>query len=377
MNKIIVFALCVFLQTQWVFAQKNKKAKNLKNETTEQSATQKLAQFKLEEKEYDFGVVNENGGLLVHEFMIKNVGEVPLMLLDIQPECGCTRTEYTSQPIAPGAVGTIKAVYNPAGRPGVFRKSITVFTNSAEKKTQVFLKGNVAPARYEFGSTYTFQYGFLAINNNTFEFKVTNTQSDSTYLRMYNLSNKTIKITRIETPTNVEITGPYFEMRPNTDIELKIKYRPKNVNEFGDFNQEARIYTNDDSLPLKLIYINSNVKENFSYLTPKELKKAPKFTIDKVMHDFGNIGYKDSSITYFTIVNKGKSNLVIRKVKPSCNCVNVELETMVIKPKQKVKMKIDYTSFNVVGLDIRGVKLITNDPNMPEVNLTVRANIVR
>jgi hypothetical protein len=95
------------------------------------------------------------------------------------------------------------------------------------------------------------------------------------------------------------------------------------------------------------------------------------------MHDFGNIGYKDSSITYFTIVNKGKSNLVIRKVKPSCNCVNVELETMVIKPKQKVKMKIDYTSFNVVGLDIRGVKLITNDPNMPEVNLTVRANIVR
>ena len=160
-------------------------------------------------------------------------------------------------------------------------------------------------------------------------------------------------------------------------IELKIKYRPKNMSELGDFSQEAKIYTNDDSLPVKLIYINSKVKEDFSYLTPKELKKAPKFTIDKLVHDFGEIGYRDSSITYFNLTNKGKKDLVIRKIKRSCNCVNVEIETMVIKPKQKVKMKVDYTSFNTVGLDIRGITLFTNDPQNSEVNLTIRANIVR
>jgi hypothetical protein len=40
-------------------------------------------------------------------------------------------------------------------------------------------------------------------------------------------------------------------------------------------------------------------------------------------------------------------------------------------------MKVDYTSFNVVGLDIRGIKLITNDPNNREVNISISANIVR
>ena len=378
MKKIIILSLLILIKNSFVFSQKNK-SKLPKNNTPEKTVEpiKEFPQYKYEEKEYDFGVVNENGGLLIHDFSIKNTGNVPLIIEDIQTECGCTRTEFTSQPIPPGSVGYIKAIYNPAGRPGSFRKAITVITNTQNKNSQIFVKGNVAPSKYQFGNTYTYQYGYLAVNNNTFAFEVLNTKTDSTYLRIYNLSNKIIKITRIETPTNIEISGPYFEMRPNTDIELKIKYRPKNMSELGDFSQEAKIYTNDDSLPVKLIYINSKVKEDFSYLTPKELKKAPKFTIDKLVHDFGEIGYRDSSITYFNLTNKGKKDLVIRKIKRSCNCVNVEIETMVIKPKQKVKMKVDYTSFNTVGLDIRGITLFTNDPQNSEVNLTIRANIVR
>jgi hypothetical protein len=376
MNKFIVFTLCILLQGNIAFAQKNKKQKNVP--IIEVVTTpDKYSKFVLEEKEYDFGVVNENGGLLIHNFSIKNTGNIPLIIKDIQPECGCTRSEWTTQPIAPGTVGNIRAIFNPAGRPGVFRKAITLVTNSEIEKSQVFVKGNVAPSKYQFGSTYTFQYGFTAVNNNTFNFNVLNTKSDSDYLRMYNLSNKILKITRIETPPNIEVKGAYYEMIPNTDIELKIKFTPKNKMDFGEFSQEVKIYTNDDSFPVKLIYVNSKIKEDFSYLTPKDLKKAPKFLIDRVSHHYGDIGYKDSSITYFTITNKGKSDLIIRKVNRSCNCVNVELESMVIKPKQKVKMKVDYTSFNVVGLDIRGIKLITNDPNNQEVNISISANIVR
>jgi hypothetical protein len=376
MNKIIVFALCILLQGNIAFAQKSKKNKTALI-TEETVVIDKFAKFILEDKEYDFGVVNENGGMLIHDFSIKNIGNIPLIISDIKPECGCTRTEYTSQPIAPGAVGTIKAIYNPVGRPGVFRKSITIFTNTEIEKSQVFVKGNVAPSKYQFGSTYTFQYGFMAINNNTFNFNILNTKSDSTYLKMYNLSNKILKIKRIVAPTNIQVKGFDYEMRPNTDIEFLIKYSPKNNMDFGEFNQEIKIYTNDDSFPVKLIYVNATIKEDFSYLTPKEQKKAPKFNIDRVSHNFGEIGYKDSSVTNFVITNKGKTDLIIRKINRSCNCVNVTIENMVIKPKKKVVMKVDYTSFNVVGLDIRGIKLITNDPNNQEVNLTISANIVR
>lgn len=357
------------------YAQKSKKKKQ--EIASPDVKTDKFAKFILEEKEYDFGVMNENGGLLFHDFAIKNTGTIPLIISDVLPECGCTKTEWTTQPIAPGQVGNIKAVYNPMGRPGVFRKAITIVTNSEVEKVQVFVKGNIAPSKYQFGSTYTYQYGYLAVNNNTFKFNVYGSNADSTLLKMYNLSNKKIQIKRIETPPNILVTGQVFEMRPNTDLDLQIKYWPRHKGDLGDFSQEIKIYTNDDSIPVKLIYVNATVRENFSALTPKELKKAPKFTIDRILHDFGEIGYRDSSITTFIIKNKGKSDLIIRKVKPSCNCVNVEMETMTIKPNKKAKLKVDYTSFNVVGLDIRGIQIISNDPNNPEVNVTIRANIVR
>ena len=376
MNRIIIFSLCMALSINIAKAQKSKTKKQKTTAATE-VVVEKYAKYVLEEKEYDFGVMNENGGLLVHDFPIKNTGNIPLIIKDVQPECGCTRTEWTMQPIAPGAVGNIKAVYNPMGRPGGFRKAITIFTNAEREDVQIFVKGTIAPSKYQFGSTYTYQYGYLAVNNNTFKFNVYGSNADSTLLKMYNLSNKKIQIKRIETPPNIVVSGQVFEMRPNTDLDLQIKYWPRHKGDLGDFSQEVKIYTNDDSLPVKLIYVNATVREDFSYLTPKELKKAPKITVDKILHDFGDIGHKDSAVTSFIITNKGKTDLIIRKVKPSCNCVNVEMETMVIKPRKKAKLNVDYTSFNVVGLDIRGIKIISNDPNNSEVNVTIRANIVR
>ena len=378
MNKIILVFVCLLILGNSAFAQKNKNKQNtLKAANTEVKVAEKYAKYILEERLHDFGIINENGGLVSYNFAIKNIGSIPLKIKDIQAECGCTKTEYTTQPIEPGAVGNIKAVFNPMGRPGYFDKSINLFLNTEDGKTTIFIKGNVAPAKYEFNSTYTYQYGLLAVNNNTFKFNVNPGKTDSTYLKMYNLSNKKIIVHRIETPSNIVVSGSSFELIPNTDIDLLIKFWPRLDHGFGDHSQQIKLYTNDDSIPVKIIYINSNVSEDFSVLTPKQLKKAPKFTIDRILHDFGDIGHRDSSITHFILTNKGKSDLIIRKAKPSCNCVNLELESMVIKPKQKIKMKVDYTSFNVVGLDIRGITLITNDPEKPEVNIAIRANIVR
>jgi phosphohistidine swiveling domain-containing protein len=188
MNRIILVLVCLVIIGNTAFAQKNKNKKNtLKVPANEVIVTDKYAKFMLEETEHDFGVINENGGLAIYNFSIKNTGNIPLIIQDVQPECGCTKTEWTTQPIAPGSIGNIKAVFNPAGRPGYFRKNITLFTNTEVVKTVLHLKGNVAPAKYEFSSTYTYQYGFLAVNNNTFKFNVKQGKSDSTYLKIYNL----------------------------------------------------------------------------------------------------------------------------------------------------------------------------------------------
>ena len=65
--------------------------------------------------------------------------------MDATASCGCTRPEYPTKPIKPGKKGKVKVTYNPAGRPGEFRKTIKVRTNGKPKKITRSIDGCVIP----------------------------------------------------------------------------------------------------------------------------------------------------------------------------------------------------------------------------------------
>ena len=58
-------------------------------------------------------------------FTLTNIGTTPLIIENVQPSCGCTKSDYTKEPIAPGKSGTITATYN-AAVVGNFNKSVYV-----------------------------------------------------------------------------------------------------------------------------------------------------------------------------------------------------------------------------------------------------------
>jgi hypothetical protein len=98
---------------------------------------------KFDKLEHDFGKVPE-GPQAITEFKVKNTGNEPLTISNVQASCGCTVPNWTKEPIAPGASGTIKAIYNTQGRPGNIYKTLTVSTNHGTKV--LTLKGNVEKA---------------------------------------------------------------------------------------------------------------------------------------------------------------------------------------------------------------------------------------
>jgi hypothetical protein len=63
----------------------------------------------------------------------------------VQPSCGCTAPEWSKEPIAPGAKGKIRAVYNSYARPGSFQKYITVKSNAEGGDVALTIKGVVEP----------------------------------------------------------------------------------------------------------------------------------------------------------------------------------------------------------------------------------------
>jgi hypothetical protein len=98
---------------------------------------------KFDRTEHDFGKIPE-GPQATTEFKVKNTGNEPLTISNVQASCGCTVPNWTKEAIAPGETGVIKAIYNTQGRPGNIYKTLTVTTSQGTKV--LTLKGNVEKA---------------------------------------------------------------------------------------------------------------------------------------------------------------------------------------------------------------------------------------
>ena len=109
-----------------------------------QSATPKKgAQMTFVTNSYDFGDIARKGGDVECTFEFENDGDTPLVITRVVTSCSCTKAEYSKKPIPAGAKSTIKIVYEPHKKePGVFHKVIQIFTNTADKRKIVTVKGN-------------------------------------------------------------------------------------------------------------------------------------------------------------------------------------------------------------------------------------------
>jgi len=89
----------------------------------------------------DFGKVPLNKPITA-EFSFKNKGMIPLIITDVKSSCGCTVADYPKQPIPSGGKGKISATYD-AKLSGYFNKTITVYSNTDEGMTELYIKGEV------------------------------------------------------------------------------------------------------------------------------------------------------------------------------------------------------------------------------------------
>jgi hypothetical protein len=100
------------------------------------------ADYKFEKEVHDFGNVKE-GVQAEYTFKFTNTGKEPLVITNVQASCGCTTPKWTKEPVKPGDVGTVTAIYNSKGRPGTFNKAITITSNAKTAQKVLFIKGNV------------------------------------------------------------------------------------------------------------------------------------------------------------------------------------------------------------------------------------------
>lgn len=107
-------------------------------------AAGKGAEMTFNEKTHDFGTIKEANGPVTHTFEFTNTGGEPLVIINVNASCGCTRPEYPKEPIMPGKKGKVKVTFNPAGRLGEFSKEVKIRTNG-DKRPILRITGTVIP----------------------------------------------------------------------------------------------------------------------------------------------------------------------------------------------------------------------------------------
>lgn len=98
-------------------------------------------EFQWMEETHDFGTIPQ-GIPVSNKFEFVNTGKEPLIVSNVQKTCGCTVTDWTKEPIAPGQKGFVMAQFN-AAKEGPFTKAITVQSNAKTPSVKLYFKGTV------------------------------------------------------------------------------------------------------------------------------------------------------------------------------------------------------------------------------------------
>ncbi len=94
---------------------------------------------------WDFGVIKRGPGAK-HTFEFTNVGNQPIIVMNVTPSCGCTNVDWSKSPVLPGQKGYVSLELKTDEQHGVFDKEVYIQSNAktphGEKRYVLRIKGD-------------------------------------------------------------------------------------------------------------------------------------------------------------------------------------------------------------------------------------------
>lgn len=338
---------------------------------------QRGANISFENMEHNFGKIREKNGSVSYQFLFTNTGSMPLIISNVQASCGCTSNNWTRSPILPGKKGYVSAIFNPLDRPGVFSKTIKVFSNS-EYSSSVELKitGEVIEKPKSVEDFYPVSMGPLRAKTSHLALgNIKNSQIVNSSVEVINTSDSMLLISFAALPPYLKASVKPLKIKPRAKSVIKIKYNASLKNDFGFVSDKINFTINHHSSETYYFYVSASIEEDFSKLSPRQIADAPNLEFAETTYDFGTIKRNQKIQHDFVLTNKGKSDLTIHKVKTSCGCTTVNFDEADIHPGQSGMLKIQFDPYGKEGRQLKTINVITNDPKKPNITLYLKGNV--
>jgi len=330
-----------------------------------------------EKLQHNFGSFKEELGVQTVSFNFKNEGTVPLILNNVQASCGCTTPEWTREPIAPGAKGIIKVSYDPRNRPGVFNKTIRVSSNAENPDVVLTIQGEVAQRARTIEEDYPNEIGPLRAKTNHVAFqqiKVNQIKKDS--VEVINNSAQPVELSFKTPPPHLSAVIKPTKLAPKQKGYIVVTFDATKIKAYGFVMHSIYLNIDGQDNYKNSIVVSTTLEEDFSNLTPDQLKNAPVVSYDSESFDFGDIKPNTKNEHTFNLKNAGKMDLIIRDVKTSCGCTAVSPSKNMIAAGESVPLKVVFDSTGKSGRQNKTITVITNDPKNPTSFLRISSNIV-
>jgi hypothetical protein len=312
---------------------------------------------------FNFGNINELEGEKTHIFTFTNNGSQALMIYDITSTCGCTIPEWSKEPISPGSTGTIKVTFDPKGRPGAFRKSITVKTNARETNVTLYIVGMVIPKPKTVSEDFPVKIGSLRIATTHLSMQtVLSSQVKVDTVQIFNDSDSSLTVSITEAPAHINFTVTPSTLAPKQKGLIYVAFDGKKVNDWGFLVSRVLFKLNGKLVSDNMLAVSANIQEDFSLLTSEQKLAAPKAKLNEESFNFGTIIPGKTVEHDFILKNEGKEPLIIRKISTTCGCTASKPEKYTINSGESTVLKCSFDSRGKAGKQFQTITVIVNDP---------------
>lgn len=331
------------------------------------------------ERQHDFGVFMEDNGKVTCQMRVVNTGNEPLIIVKAQAGCGCTVINYTDDPVQPGDTTAIGITYNPSGRPGQFTKQVLIFTNTTPKRTVLEITGNVIPTAATLDKQYPLRAGNLRISQQSIPMgELVRGKNKTEYLSVYNASTDTLIVSVQGGNDHLKPAVVPDTLPPAKVAALTIHYISGKAPLWG-LNTDtltlscAPLHQPSIATPSSAdVQVMAQVIESFDDLTEKQRKDAPVVSMDCGDRlDFETLKASSTATRSFTITNKGKDNLIIRRLwAPEGEGITAKADKMELKRGKKATVTVTVDTAHQPGNMLNvPLTVMTNDPDSPIVNI--------
>lgn len=328
--------------------------------------------------EYNFGAIEEEGGVVACTFLAVNDGDEPLVILNARANCGCTHPSYSPRPVEPGDTFKITVGYDPKGRPGRFEKYVRMETNAEPKRSVLTISGSVVASPETAATRFPVDLGAVRLRDEIIVYgEVFKGKTAGAYIEGYNTSNDSVRPYVDGVPQHLMVKIVPETVPPGEQFVISTVANSYRTNEWGPVTGDFDFYPDMGAQAARLSTVLT-IKEDFSALTPEQLRDAPVADLSVSKLDFGVINPASGKVkeATFEIANTGKNQLIVRSIKcvgsGAVTIENFKPDTK-IKSGKKLKITVKMDSKELAGKPLLNAKItvITNDPEDPSQTVRI------